>query len=167
MEFKEIVSVSKLSGLYQIHKQRADGLIIKSLTDDKIIFAATRAHTFTPLENITIYTHDEPIELITVLLKMKDFKTKNSIPDAKASNDTLKSFFAQVVPEYDTDRVYVSDIQKIVKWFTVLDAKDAIHPTNSSEVNSPPEIEAVETAEETAPKPKAKATKKKVKKEEE
>lgn len=161
MDFKEIVSVSKLSGLYQIHKQRADGLIVKSLQDDKIVFAASRAHTFTPLENITIYTNDEPLELHAVLLKMKDYKIKNSIPDAKANNDVLKSFFLTVVPEYDTERVYVSDIQKIIKWFNILELKDVIHPITEPTETPVEDAKTEEIAVEAAPVKKAKATKKK------
>jgi hypothetical protein len=163
MDFKEIVSVSKLSGLFQIHKQRADGLIVKSLNDDKIVFAASRAHTFTPLENITIYTHDEPLELINVLLKMKEYKVTNSIPDAKVSSDELKSFFSIIAPSYDTERVYVSDIQKIIKWFVILDAKDAIHPITKATESKVEEVVTEEIADAApAPAPKkAKATKKK------
>lgn len=161
MDFKEIVSVSKLSGLFQIHKQRADGLIVKSLSDDKVVFAASRAHTFTPLENITIYTNDEPLELINVLLKMKEYKAKNTIPDAKSSNDELKSFFSKIAPSYDTERVYVSDIQKIIKWFVILDAKDAIHPVTANTESQAEEVMSEEVAEAAPAPKKAKATKKK------
>lgn len=166
MEFKEIISVSKLPGLFQIHKQRADGLIVKSLIDKKIVFVASRAHAFTPLENITIYTNDEPIELLSILLKMKE--SKITIPDAKASNDILKSYFIQIVPEYDTERVYVSDIQKIIKWYDILDKKGAIQAEPKVKTAAKSEDEATKPDQEApaeikAAKPKAKATKKKEK----
>lgn len=93
MSFSEILAVSKLPGLYQMHKHRADGLIIKSLQDDKIFFAASRAHTFTPLDNITIYTSDEPIELIEVMRKIQEQKSKLELPSSKADGEVLKSFF--------------------------------------------------------------------------
>lgn len=162
MEFKEIVAVSKLSGLYQIHKQRADGLIIKSLIDDKIVFAASRAHTFTPLENITIYTNDEPIELLKILQKIKDYKSKESIPDAKAANEELKSFFVKIIPNYDKERVYISDIQKIVKWYNLLEDKGVIEKLAEDKVE---EIPAQVETSEPEPKEKPKTTRKKTKKE--
>jgi len=133
MKYSEIVSVSKLSGLYHIHKQRTDGLIIKSLSEDKIIFAASRAHVFTPLENITIYTQDEPIELIKVMLKMKEYEATQAIPSAKAPNNDLKDFFGKIVPDYDTERVYVSDIQKIIKWYFLLKENDLIKESTTED----------------------------------
>ena len=86
-EFSEIMSVSKLPGLYEMHKKRTDGLILKSIQDDKVFFAASRAHVFTPLENITIYTDAEPIELIEVLRSIKKNESKSSLPTAKDDNE--------------------------------------------------------------------------------
>lgn len=165
MSFSEILAVSKLPGLYQMHKHRADGLIIKSLQDDKIFFAASRAHTFTPLDNITIYTSDEPIELIEVMRKIQEQKYKLELPSSKADGEVLKSFFAAVVPNYDESRVYTSDIQKIVKWFSLLDSKNLI-PSDDAVSNDNSTIdqkeEISETLEEKAEaKPKAKTTRKK------
>ncbi|MBL7790439.1 MAG: DUF5606 domain-containing protein [Chitinophagales bacterium] len=165
MSFSEILAVSKLPGLYQMHKHRADGLIIKSLQDDKIFFAASRAHTFTPLDNITIYTSDEPIELIEVMRKIQEQKSKLELPSSKADGEVLKSFFAAVVPNYDESRVYTSDIQKIVKWFSLLDSKNLI-PSDDAVSNDNSTIdqkeEISETLEEKAEaKPKAKTTRKK------
>lgn len=125
MSFSEILSISKLPGLYQIHKQRTDGLIVKSLQDDKVFFAASRAHVFTPLENITIYTDTEPMELVNVFRAIQKSDAK-SIPSAKDDNEKLKSFFAEVVPTYDAEKVYVSDIQKIIKWYALLEDKKLI-----------------------------------------
>jgi spore coat protein CotF len=169
MSFSEILAVSKLPGLYQMHKHRADGLIVKSLQDDKVFFAASRAHSFTPLDNITIYTSDEPMELLEVMLKIKEKKSSITLPNPKADPAELKKFFSSVIPNYDEERVYVSDIQKIVKWYNLLAEKDLIKPAESiadaatsseSALESIPEEE--KTVEETpVVKPKAKATKKK------
>lgn len=123
MNFNEIVSVSKMGGLYLIHKKRNDGLIIKSLQDDKVLFAASRSHVFTPLENITVYTQTDSIELINVFKAINTFKAKSTIPSPKDSNSSLKEFFGKIVPDYDDEKVYVSDIQKIIKWFVLLDEK--------------------------------------------
>jgi hypothetical protein len=167
MSFSEILAISKLPGLYQMHKHRADGLIVKSLQDDKVFFAASRAHSFTPLDNITIYTSEEPMELLEVMLKIKE--KKSVLPNPKADPGKLKKFFSSVIPNYDEERVYISDIQKIVKWYNLLADKDLIKPAESAAdaaVNSESAVDsssAEEKAVEETPavKPKAKTTKKK------
>jgi hypothetical protein len=167
MSFSEILAISKLPGLYQMHKHRADGLIVKSLQDDKVFFAASRAHSFTPLDNITIYTSEEPMELLEVMLKIKE--KKSVLPNPKADPGKLKKFFSSVIPNYDEERVYISDIQKIVKWYNLLADKDLIKPAESAAdaaVNSESGVDsssAEEKAVEETPavKPKAKTTKKK------
>ncbi len=146
MSFNEILAVSKLPGLYQMHKHRADGLILKSLQDDKIFFAASRAHSFTPLDNITIYTNEEPVELIDVMLKIKEQKSKVSIPNHKADGEELKKFLSAVIPNYDDSRVYTSDIQKIVKWYSLLESKDLIHPKETNATETPEADTQVETS---------------------
>ncbi len=153
MSFSEIMSISKLPGLYQMHKKRTDGLIVKSLTDDKILFAASRSHVFTPLENITIYTADEPIELMKVFLMIREYASKYTLPSAKDSNENLKSFFGKVVPSYDQDRVYISDIQKIVKWYSILEDQKLLEsPEPNVEANTSKKEDSADTA--PAPKPK-------------
>jgi hypothetical protein len=157
MNYSEIVSVSKLSGLYQIHKKRNDGLIVKSLSDGKVIFAASRNHVFTPLENITIYTENEPVELKEVFKSIKKNISKNPLPNAKADGNVLRGFFEVVLPEYDKDKVYTSDITKIIKMYQVLDANNLI-----DNLDSKTEEKAAESNEEAATEVKkaAKKTKK-------
>ncbi len=165
MSFSEIVAVSKLPGLYQMHKHRADGLILKSLQDDKVFFAASRAHAFTPLDNITIYTTDEPMELLEVMHKMQDQKSKLELPGSKAEGEVLKKFFSSIIPNYDETRVYTSDIQKIVKWYSLLDSMNLI-PAKEAESKGESIVEAKDentsdVEEATEKKPKAKTTRKK------
>jgi hypothetical protein len=155
MNYSEIVSVSKMSGLYQIHKKRNDGLIIKSLSDGKVIFAASRNHVFTPLENITIYTENEPVELKEVFKSIKKNIGKNPLPNAKAEGNVLRGFFEVVLPEYDKDKVYTSDITKIIKMYQVLDANNLIDNLDSKE-----EKAAESTEEATEVKKATKKTKK-------
>jgi hypothetical protein len=155
MNYSEIVSVSKMSGLYQIHKKRNDGLIIKSLSDGKVIFAASRNHVFTPLENITIYTENEPIELKEIFISIKKNISKNPLPNAKAEGNVLKGFFEVVLPEYDKDKVYTSDITKIIKMYQVLDANNLI-----DSLNNPKNEKADAKEEATEVKKVAKKTKK-------
>lgn len=172
MNYKEIISVSNKSGLYLMHKKRNDGLIIKSIVDDTTSFASSRMHTFTPLENITIYTKNEPIELYEVFKSIKNNISKNPLPSVKASGNELRTFFEVVLPEYDDEKVYTSDIVKIIKMYSVLDSKGLItleeKAVETEKTESTKEDKKVKTkvekevseAKEVAPK-KAKATKKK------
>lgn len=157
MNFNEIVSVSKMGGLFLIHKKRTDGLIIKSLSDDKIVFAASRSHVFTPLENITVYTQSDSIELVEVFKAIETYKTKNTIPSPKDANSALKEFFGKIVPDYDEEKVYVSDIQKIIKWFVLLEEKGVAFEKNTTA----DEPKAEEVVEEVVVKKTAKKTTKK------
>jgi flagellar motor component MotA len=129
-------------------------------------------HTFTPLENITIYTKNEPIELYEVFKSIKNNISKNPLPSVKASGNELRSFFEVALPEYDDDKVYTSDIVKILKMYSVLDSKglisledkvdaEAQSETTKENKKAKSKVEKVATeTNEVAPK-KAKATKKK------
>ena len=107
------------------------------------------------------------MELLEVMLKIKE--KKSVLPNPKADPAKLKKFFSSVIPNYDEERVYISDIQKIVKWYNLLADKDLIKPAESSAdaaVNSEIAVDsssAEEKAVEETPavKPKAKTTKKK------
>lgn len=120
MELKEILSISKLPGLFQIKASRDNGLIVTPLGENKSKFVSSRQHMFTPLENITIYTEDSNIELKDVFQSMK--ASKQACPESKAADADFRAYFTEVVPNHDQQRVYISDIKKIVKWFTQLDA---------------------------------------------
>ena len=158
MKLSEIVSISKMAGLYVVVKKRADGLIVKSLVDDKTTFVSQRSNMFTPLDNITIYTQDEPIELKTVLLAMKENDAKKITVDPKADGAALRSYMSKIVPAYDEERVYTSDIVKLVKWYYILKEKNLLDFDEDEEVKiETPVVEEVMVEE----KPKAKKAKKK------
>lgn len=157
MNLSEIVSISKMTGLFVVVKKRADGLIVKSLIDDKSTFVSQRSNMFTPLDNITIYTHEEPIELKLVFMSMKEKDAQNITVDPKADGATLRSYMSKIVPNYDEERVYTSDIVKLVKWYNILKAKNML----DFEETAPAVEEAVVVEEVKEEKPKAKKTKKK------
>lgn len=155
MDLKEIVAVSGIGGLFKVQANRNDGLIVQGFNEEKSKFLSSRKHVFTPLEGITVYTQTDNEELETIFLKMKELGTET--PNVKkASADELKSFFASVLPDYDEERVYVSDIKKIVKWFQILDKEGLVVKTEEAkEEKEAPKKEAKKTPE------KKKATSKK------
>ncbi len=148
MNLKEIVSISGMGGLHKIVSQRGDGLIVHSFDDDKTRFVPNRTHIFTPLEGITLYTKEDSTELTKVLAGMRDQEGKNPPVDGKASNDQHRDYLRSIVPDFDEEKVYVSDIKKLIKWFHILKAQNLLVDE---------EVPAEEAATEETPKAGKKA----------
>lgn len=126
MELKEIVSVAGVSGLKRIVAQRPDGLIVSDLDGTGRKFMSSRINMFTPLENISIYTLSDTEPLGKVLWKMKQLEPEHPPVSPKADVDELRAYMEKVLPEYDPDQVFVSDIKKLIKWYEVLKDLDVI-----------------------------------------
>lgn len=162
MDYREIVSVTGIGGLFQLMATKSDGAIVRNLADKSTKFIPARLHNVTPLESIEVYTINENVRLHTVFEKMKENEGIQK-PDAKkASNDEIKGYFKSIFPEFDEERVYVSDMKKMLKWFDVLKENDLLNfdfykqDAVNEETASEPE-EAV--TEEVKPAKKAKAKK--------
>lgn len=145
MEYREIVSVTGMGGLYQLLATKSDGAIVKNLADNTTKFISARLHNVTPLESIEIYTIADNVRLHEVLQKMKD--SSETLPNAKAaSNDEIKGYFQKVYPDMDGDRVYVSDMKKMLKWFDILKANDLLNfEMYNQSAAEEVEVEEVET----------------------
>lgn len=126
MRFAEITAITGLGGLYKMESQKPSGLIVTSLSEGWTKFVSNREHLFSPLENIAIYTNDDTVELLEVMLRAYAQKESNPPADAKADNATLSAYFEKVLPEYDREKVHISDIKKFIKWFTILDEKGVL-----------------------------------------
>ena len=126
MRFVEITAITGLGGLYKMESQKPSGLIVTSLSEGWTKFVSNREHLFSPLENIAIYTNDDTVELLEVMLRAYAQKESNPPADAKADNATLSAYFEKVLPEYDREKVHISDIKKFIKWFTILDEKGVL-----------------------------------------
>lgn len=129
MDLSDIVAVSGMPGLFTVEARRQDGLILKAFGDERKQFLSSRKHVFSPLENITMYTQDDSIELAKVFESMKKTADKNSVPGPKTKDAELRDYFAAVVPDYDPERVYTSDIKKVIKWYRVLEEYDRLKLT--------------------------------------
>ena len=119
MKFSEIVSISGLPGLKRVMGQRQDGLIISELDGSGKKFIPSRKHLFSPLESISIYTYEDSVPLLDIFIKMKD----TTPVDANSNPDTLREYLGTVLPEFDRDRVHVTDIKKLIKWFHIFPYK--------------------------------------------
>lgn len=154
MQYREIVAVTGLGGLFQLLASKQDGAIVRSLEDKSTRFVSSRVHNFTPLESIEVFTTGDNVNLAAVFQAMLDKEAKFPLADAKADNQTVKAYFKNVFPEFDEDRVYVSDMKKMVKWYAILKTNDLLKFEEETE-----EVEAEEVAapvEEAKPKAKAK-----------
>lgn len=118
---KNILSITGKPGLYKLVSQGNNMLIVESLVDGKRMPTYAR-DKIVSLGEISMYTIGEDIALSEVLTKLgaKEGLKVATIDPKKASNDELYAFFAEVLPEYDRDRVYPSDIRKLVQWYNVL-----------------------------------------------
>jgi Domain of unknown function (DUF5606) len=167
MEYNRIVAVTGLPGLYEAVSSKSDGAVVRSLEDKSTRFVSSRIHNLSHLESIEVYTTRENVTLADVFTAMKQGKTQ--LPDVK-DNKAVKKYFETVYPDLDFDRVYGSDMKKMIKWFEVLEENNIDFTAKPEAEKEMVEETVAEEAEEPAnkkAKPKAKATASKQKKEEE
>lgn len=119
MEYNKIISVTGMPGLYELLSTRADGAVVKSLENNSTKFAASRQHQFSHLESIEVFTNKENVMLSDVFAAMKENREK--IPDGNADAKVIKAYFEKVYPDLDHDRVFNSDLKKMVKWYHILE----------------------------------------------
>jgi uncharacterized protein DUF6852/uncharacterized protein DUF5606 len=158
MEYNKIIAVTGLPGLYELLSSKSDGAIVRSLEDKSTRFVASRVHNFSHLESIEVYTVRDNVNLVDVLKAMEASSEK--LPDEK-DNAALKAYFGKVYPDLDFDRVYSSDLRKMVKWFGVLQSNNIeIKLSEQEEAEATEETaETEETAPKETPKKKAAAAK--------
>lgn len=160
MEYGKIVSVTGLPGLFELVSSKNDGAIVRSLEDKSTKFVSSRIHNFSHLESIEIYTVRDNVNLVDVFTAMGSSSDK--LPDGKDAS-LVKKYFEKVFPDLDFERVYTSDMKKIVKWYTILKAADVEIKLREFEEE---EAEEAPATEEVAEKPAKKAKKEEVEAEE-
>ncbi|MFN8295437.1 MAG: hypothetical protein U0T69_04540 [Chitinophagales bacterium] len=137
MEFREIIAVTGIGGLKRLVANRNDGLILSELNGENKKFYSNRQHMFSPLENIAIYTDEDTVPLLDVFIEMKNQKATNAPVDANASNDDLRKYLGTILPNFDRERVNISDIKKLIKWFAILEDLDVFKkPAEGEEIKS-------------------------------
>lgn len=133
---KEILSISGKPGLFKLVSQGKNMLIVESLVDGKRIPAYSKDKVVS-LGDIAIYTEDEEVKLNIVLdsIKAKENGGQCSV-DPKSDNDTLRKYMAEVLPDYDKDRVYPSDIRKLLTWYNSLISSGIVDFSEKEEVKA-------------------------------
>lgn len=167
MNLKEILAISGYSGLFKFISQGRNGIVVESFTDKKRSFvpATTKVSS---LEDIAIFTNEKDVPLKDVFKIMFEKENGAKSIDAKTSSpDELKQYMEKILPDYDREKVYVSDIKKLVTWYNILHDHDLLkfeeeeQPASAEEVTKSNNTETesskpVVTAKEkqTAAKPK-------------
>jgi hypothetical protein len=135
MNLEKLVAISGKSGLFNMVSNRSNGLIVEDLDNNKRFFVSARMHQFTPLASISIYTdtEEETVELKDVFKRMKAGLADNPLVDAKADSNEFRTYFDKIMPEHDRDKVLISDIKKLAKWFSFLHERNLITEEEAEE----------------------------------
>ena len=142
MSIERILAISGKPGLYDLKLQTRTGFVAESLIDGKKITVGMRSNV-SLLSEISIYTYNEEVRLSEVFRKIAEKEDNGPAISHKEDNDKLAAYFREVLPEYDEDRVYASDIKKVMNWYNMLQAKGMI----SKEAPAKVEAEAAKTEE--------------------
>jgi hypothetical protein len=123
MEFNKIIAVTGKPGLYNVVSQTKTGIVVESLSDKKR-FPILSTQNVSLLENIAIFTYEEEVPLLTVFKSIFEKEEGKETINHKESGAKLTSFFAEILPDFDQERVYTSNIKKIVQWYNMLIVAD-------------------------------------------
>ena len=146
MEYGKIIAVPGLTGLLELLSSKNDGAIVRSLEDKSTKFVSSRVHNFSHLESIEVFTVKDNVNLAEVFQAME--KSGTALPDLK-DNKALKAYFEGVYPDLDFERVYTSDLKKMVKWYSVLKENEVEIKVRSAEEEPAEEAQAEASAEIT------------------
>lgn len=120
MALDKTLSISGKPGLYKVLTQMRTGFVVESLLDGKRITTGIRSNV-SLLSEIFIYTLEGEVPLRAIFQKIKDEENgKKTAISHKAKKTALEDYFLKVLPNYDEDRVYVSNIKKIIQWYNIL-----------------------------------------------
>lgn len=157
MNLERILAISGMPGIYSLKLQTRTGFVAESLIDGKKVTVGLRSNV-SLLSEISMYTHDGEKPLAEVMRAIAEKENEGPAISHKEDNAKLAAYFLSVVPDYDADRVYPSDIKKVLNWYNILQSKGLVSKEEST-AEKQAEIEAV--VEEKVAEAKAKKTKSK------
>lgn len=163
---KDILSISGHSGLYKLVAQSSKSIIVESLeTHQKMpVYFTSKVSA---LEDIAIYTDDEEVPLAQVFEKIYKMENKGETSvSAKSTNEDIKDYFGDVLPDYDKERVYVSDMKKVITWYNILLKQNLLKFEEDKKEEPSVETTEVTKTPEKAPVKKKSTAKKTTKKDE-
>ncbi len=122
MSLDKILAISGKPGLFELKSQTRSGFLAESLLDEKKISVSIR-HNVSVLSEIAIYTFTEEVPLREIFRKIQEKESGGQAISHKESKDKLEAYFSEVLPDYDEDRVYASDMKKVIQWYNILQSK--------------------------------------------
>lgn len=122
---KGILAISGHSGLFKMVAESKNSIIVESLDTKKRMPVYSTAKV-SALEDIAIYTYEADVPLKDVFKAISDVENGGAAISSKSSGKELKTYFEQVLPDFDQERVYVSDIKKVILWYNALHEKDML-----------------------------------------
>ncbi|MBK9256175.1 MAG: DUF5606 domain-containing protein [Saprospiraceae bacterium] len=123
MKIENIVAVSGLPGLFKLVSTKNNGLLVADMDTGKTRFCSVRQHQFTPMETVALYTDSDTTPIKEVFQTMLDKISEHPLPLHTASHAELKKYFEIILPDYDRDKVFHSDMKKVIKWFNFLNER--------------------------------------------
>ncbi len=172
MNVEKILAISGKPGLFELKIQTRSGFVAESLLDGKKITVGMKSNV-SLLSEISMYTHSEEKPLVEILRAIAVKENEGPAISHKEDNAKLIAYFSQIVPDYDEDRVYPSDIKKVLNWYNMLQGKGMVSKEEPKVENAESvkeqvveevtrgkaELSEAKAKKETAEKPKAKAKK--------
>ncbi len=132
MTLEKVLAIAGKPGLYKLIAQTRGGFVAESLLDKKRLSVNVQQNV-SVLSEIAIYTLSEEVPLKKVFEKIKEKeKGQQTSVKAKDSKDKLEEYFFEILPDYDEDRVYVSDIKKVIQWYNLLQEHNMLDSENSN-----------------------------------
>lgn len=144
---KGILAISGQPGLFKLVAESKNNIIVESLETGKRMPAYSTAKIST-LEDIAIYSHNGDIPLKDVFKLISEKENGKEAINPKSSGEQLKAYFAEVMPDYDKDRVYVSDIKKVLTWYNMLAKKEMLDFSEDDQEAAPEETENIQKTTE-------------------
>lgn len=133
MKLDEYIAVSGLPGIYKVGASRNNGLLLEDIDTGKTRFASVRKHQFTPLASVAIYTVMDSTPLNEIFQNMKAQMAENPPVSTNADSAEIFNYFERILPDFDRDKVYISDIKKVIKWFVFLNDRNLLETTSDEE----------------------------------
>ena len=167
MELKDVASVFGKSGLHQIIGKGASGLVLESIDEFKKRSITPLTQKVSILEDVSVFLNEGEIKLHEIFAKMQEMLKENKLNSISknSSGDEIKKWFALIVPDFDKEKVYNSDILKISNWFTILNSfiDFSIKPSEESNENAAdsdkPKSKSIKPIKKVEAKSKAKTSK--------
>jgi hypothetical protein len=132
IKLKDILSISGKSGLFRYIAEARNGIVVESIEDQKRHVAPATARV-SSLEDIAVFTTDEEIPLSDLFMMIHEAADGGEALSHKSTPDELKAHFRELLPEYDEERVYLSDIKKVFQWYNQLHSKSLLEVVEKEE----------------------------------